>query len=999
MRLRTFCACFCCFLLAAVAVFAQQAFYGSIVGNVTDASGAVIPSASVKVTNVETGVTLDLKTNSLGTYEAQNLNPSTYQVKVTAPGFKTFVRENVILAGGQEVRADARLEVGTTGQQVTVTASTLQINTETATTTIPVITHDAMVTLPNVSGVPTWPDPYNGLLVGYADLGNNAYSIGGAISTLDAEVQDGMRVEGQNNYVGGSRGLARPSVDSVDELIITTSEPSAEYPEAAAIETVMKSGTNIFHGSLWWDWGNKDLNAGDYFTHVQEPFIINHYGGSVGGPIRKDKTFVFFSYQGFDNPTTAVWTSSIPTAQMMEGNLSAFLNVGYAGLSQAYPVHDPLTGQSFPDNIIPSALINPIAQKVLSYYPSQPNFNSGLGYADNYLNPYLVTRKEENWDLRPDQYWTPGEHTYVRWTHFHSPNADSATYLPGFGGNFFIMDSNILTVHHTSTLRPNLLNHVMFGLFRESDPLGPGLYEKEGSVPNYVTTLGIPGVPATQQAGFPWFSFSQTNLSQPYTNAFTGFYERFIELRDDVTWEKGRHNIHAGFDFRRNTQGSAMVGGAAQINSASCPFGCFNFTGYFSGLDFGDFLLGYPFTTSLYTMPPPNFNNRNEEGLFIQDDIKVTKKLNVSLGLRYDLFPSFTSENGFLDEFDPAKQRFIVATQAGISAIPSPVSGILPYPVVSANAAGLPPSLVRTEENNFGPRIGFAYRLMKDTVVRGGFGLYYDPLVSTARNLFSGFYAMTQSYPTVQPAPGATPILTMQNPFTGSYSASSSISFVNIEPNIRIDKTYSYNLAVERQWRANAITVEYSNKSSIIPYWYNMNAVEPSLTPFSGSELPFPSLGFMPHLANGLRYWYNGLRVDAKRRMATGLFFDVTYVYNKEIDDLGGIYAETGFYPENPFDRDRDRGRGGILPPHRLTINYIYQVPFGQGRLGFASSSPAGRVVNQVVKGWELAGTYNFQTSPPLTVTGNYLNSGRARTTMPPTQIPSLGEWIAWAYR
>jgi hypothetical protein len=587
----------------------------------------------------------------------------------------------------------------------------------------------------------------------------------------------------------------------------------------------------------------------------------------------------------------------------------------------------------------------------------------------------LVTRKEENWDLRPDQYWTPGEHTYVRWTRFHSPNAASATYLPGFGGNYFIMDSNIITAHHTSTLRPSLLNHVMLGLFRENDPLGPGLYQAQGSTPNYVSQLGIPGIPASQQAGFPWFSFSELGLSQPYTWAFTGFYERFIELRDDLTWTKGRHNIQAGFDFRRNTQGSATVGGGGQINSSNCAFGCFNFTGYFSGLDFADFLLGYPFTTSVYTMDPPDFRDRDEWGVFVQDDIKVTSKLNLSLGFRYDLFPGFTSQHGYFDEFDPLSKRFIVANQAGVNAIPSPVMGIMPYPVVTAQAASLPQTLVRTDEDNFGPRIGIAYRVMKDTVVRAGFGLYYSPLVSAGRNLFSGFYAMTQSYPTVEPAPGAAPILTLENPFTGSYSASSSISFIYIQPSMEVDKHYSYNLAVERQWRGNAITVEYTNKSSILPYWYNMNAVHPSLAPFSATELPFPSLGNVAELANGLRYWYNGLRINAKRRMARGLFFDVAYVYNKEIDDLGGVYADTGFYPEDPFNRDRDRGRGGILPPHRLTINYIYHLPFGTGRLGLNNSQLGGRAVNQVIKGWELAGTYNFQTSPWLTVDASYLNA------------------------
>jgi trimeric autotransporter adhesin len=275
--------------------------------------------------------------------------------------------------------------------------------------------------------------------------------------------------------------------------------------------------------------------------------------------------------------------------------------------------------------------------------------------------------------------------------------------------------------------------------------------------------------------------------------------------------------------------------------------------------------------------------------------------------------------------------------------------------------------------------------LMKDTVVRAGFGVYYSPLVSTGRSLFSGLYAMTQSYPTVQPAPGAAPILTLQNPFTGNYKASSSISFFTPETSLDVDKHYSYNLAVERQWRANAITVEFTNKTSIVPYEHNLNAVQPSLTPFSATELPFPALGSVTQESGGARYWYNGLRIDARRRMATGLFFDVTYVYNKTIDDLGGISGERAGSPENPFNRDRDRSRSSILPPHRVTVNYIYQIPFGAGRLGFSNSAPTGRVVNQVVKGWEVAGTYDFSTSPWLNVTGNYLNSSGANYDAPNT--------------
>ena len=375
MKRRICLAAVSCLLIAGFAP-AQQAFYGSIVGNVTDASRAAIPNAAVTVTNTDTNVDIEVTSSESGLYQALNLKTGTYRVKITAPGFQTFVRENIILQAGQQARIDASLQVGEMTQTVEVRSEAPLINTETATTQLTgIFQHRNTVTLPNWGGPSNvFPDIYYQLLFGHADVNNFAFVIGGTLSGQNAEVQDGMRIEGQRHYVGGNRGLARPGVESVEEVVVTTTSPSAKYPNPSAIETVMKSGTNDWHGSLMYIHGNKALNAPSYFTHVKTPFILHQYFGSIGGPIKKNKTFFFFGQQGFHHPNGEESFSSIPTARMRSGDLSEFLDRNFMRGNPTV-VNDPLTGQPFPNNVIPSSRIDPIARKILEVYP-QPNRGS-----------------------------------------------------------------------------------------------------------------------------------------------------------------------------------------------------------------------------------------------------------------------------------------------------------------------------------------------------------------------------------------------------------------------------------------------------------------------------------------------------------------------------------------------------------------------------------------------------------------------------------------------
>ena len=960
--------------------FGQQAFYGAILGDVTDATGSAVPKADVAVTSVEQGVTVKVTSNQNGFYQVLDLNPGHYTIKVTAQGFEAFVRESVELTGGNEVRVNAPLTLGVMTQQVVVGGSSPQINTETATTAIAPITHEATVTLPNTGNAFTqFPDIYNQLLYGYANVNNSAFSIGGALSSQNGEIQDGMRIEGQSDIVGGGRGLARPSIDSVDEVVVTTSNPSAKYPNPAAIETVMKGGTNVIHGSAWYSNSNTDLNAAQYLSHTKSLFLEDQYGASIGGPVLKNKTFFFFSFQGFYNPSGIQSISSVPTQKMKAGDFSDFLNPAYlkaAGIANPIQLYNPFGGTPFPNNVIPTNLLSPVAQNILKVFPD-PNFSSGKSYVQDYFLTGLLLRKEANFDTRIDHYFTPDEHIYGRFTFFRSPNGATQSGIPGFGGNSFIENGRILTVHFLSRLKPSLLNHLMVGYFRVHTPTSNGYFASSATPWN--SQLGISGVPSTQDAGFPYFTFSQTALTQPVSYNVGEADEDIWHVRDDVTWNRGRHSVSMGVEGRHDRQGNPYPG-PSQTNNGSCAYGCMNFNGSWTagpgstGLDFADFILGLPYTSQLQILSPPDFRNRKELGAFVQDDIKWSSRLSISLGLRYDYFPTLRSENDLAAVFSPAAKAIVVPSNKALAEIPKNI--ILTYPVLTASQAGLPAALIGNVKDDFGPRVGVAYRIADNTVVRSGFGIYHTPLASTGKKLLSGPFSATSTFPSVQPTAGSQPVLTIANPYSTAGNGSPLLNFFAPSQDVRPDTHYDYNFTVEHQFGANAVTVEYQGKKSIVPWAPNLNAIPASLIPFSLARLPYPTLGTVTGLLNGAHYNYNALNIEARRRFAHGLFFDVSYAFAKATDDISGISGETAGSSEDPFNRLRDHGQSSIIPPQRMTVNYVYQLPFGKaGSMLALPNQGAGKAINWVIQGWETAGTYNFQTGAPLTPSTTYRNA------------------------
>lgn len=956
----------------------QQAHYASIIGNVTDQSSAVLPGADVRITSVEAGVTFELKTNEQGLFQALNLTPGTYRVAVSAPGFRTSVREGIVLAGSQQARADFKLEVGAVTQSVEVKAASPQINTENATSRVAPISHYQTVTLPNTGGARHL-DPYSQLSVGYADINNAAFSVGGALSGQNAEIQDGMRVSGQVDLQANNRGIVRPTVESVQELIVTTSNPTARYNEPAAIETILKSGTNDWHGSLFYQHGNRALNARGYFTHQKQEFLLHQYGGSIGGPVRKNKTFFFFAYGGIEDQQMQPFFGNFPTPRMKRGDFSELIDPAFlrqAGFANPIIVRDPVTGQPFVNNVIPAARIGAIAGRIASVYPD-PNYDSGRGYISNQLLGSLNLARQSNFDIRVDHYFSPTQRTYGRFSYYNLAQSRDRVYFPDFWGNWFKIRGRVATVHHTSTVGSSFTNHAMLGVFFKRSPGGAGLFDEE--VIPWNQRLGISGIAPEFDRGFPLLTFSQSTITTPATFGPLAPRERIYNFQDNVGWIRGRHSIQTGFEFRRDNEGVPYQ----WMHSFNCAFGCMTYSGRWSGFDFADLMLGLPLSAARYTPAPGDMRPRNEWAGYIQDDFRWTPRLSLSLGLRYNYFGPVTSEGGLMALFDPAGNRLVVPSEKSIQAIPRGVS--LPMPVVTADQAGFPSSLLQSNKNDWQPRIGVAYRVLSNSVIRAGWGVYRTALIGTARRLLTGPFDITEDFPAQQPPQGAPPVLSLASPYQTSSTSRPLLNFFAPEKNLKNLLHYDYNFAVEHQIGANAFSAEYVGKKSIVPWGPDLNAVPASLTPFSRSRLPFPALGSIATLRNGAHYNFNALRLEARRRLIRGLFYDVTYVWSKTIDDLGGISGETAGTSEDPFNRLRDRAESPLIAPHRMTVNYIYQLPFGKGGALAFSNEGAGRVANYIIRGWETAGTYNFQTAAKLTPSGSYRDSSNRQYDAPNT--------------
>ena len=706
-----------------------QSTYGAIIGTVKDTSGAVVANASVKITNIDENTIRDVQSKSNGDYELLNILPGHYTVTVTAPGFETSTTTGLVLVSRQTLRIDPELHVGQMSQSVTVEASDAGVIATDTQVIQETFDPQKLLNLPANIRANGNTSPYQliQVLPGVQADDSGNFSIQGGIQSQTQYSVDGISV----TNVGGNSPLtnAFPSSESIAEIKVQGVGNPAEYGQVGDVTTISRSGTNQFHGALFWYTQNAAMNALNFGETTKPKLIANDFGASVGGPVviphlynGKDKTFFYGTYEGFRYPKSSTVQDAVPTQAMLNGNFNA----------EGVTVVDPLTGTPFPNDTIPSNRINSVAQKILTLYPLPNAGGTTSLHAANYIVNRDTSYHSDQYDIRVDQYLTSRQSIFGRWTWKD---------ITGLSANDLLIPSTtnpdnyrLLVLAHNFTIKPNLLNEARFGFTRNDSGYTNPFDGKSFS--NSLGLQGLIGLPAFFN-GLPEVDIA--NLNGLTADRLQGISKnRTYQAVDNVTWTLGRHTFKFGFDYR-HIEALSPLGFLGGDN-----YGNFNFSGQFSGAPFADFLLGIPSNTGLDNVQMDNDGITNHYNAYAQDSFRVNPRLTLEFGLRYEFHPGYHDASGNIGNFDPSYAKSgaviypdgtskLLATGFLQSANACPelgskdgpsLNGAPCMPVLSNSQAGLPESL-RTAPHRFMPRFGFAWRPFDNkTVFRGGFSFY-----------------------------------------------------------------------------------------------------------------------------------------------------------------------------------------------------------------------------------------------------------------------------------
>ncbi len=948
----------CLGIISSYCSFSQN-ITGTILGTITDSSGAAVTGASITV--VDANTSLEYKAaGGVSEYTVTNLPPGTYSVRAELSGFKPSLTKDVILLASRSVRVNVVLSPGSVNQTVEVTASAPVVNSESATlgnvlesgaiTTVPLNgrTVDRLIRIsagvttdnsnnPRVAGSPYWGGiSFNVDGVGYNDSGNGggAYSYRHGLST-------------------------QPSVDAIGEFKIDSNSMKAEFESGVSVTVVTKSGSNQIHGSALWFNRNREYAAQNFFQTGQPkaPFNRNELGGTVGGPIVKNKLFFFGSFEDLLERSSITTSGlSVPTSAMRSGN--------FTGLAT---IVDPLNGAPFPNNQIPMNRIDPRAQALAAKYP-QPNV-TGLsgGTLQNYIasipNKYDVYR----FGARVDYKLSDSDSFFVNLNYSKGdPYFVAQNYPLGYGsweyGGYTTKSANATYTH---TFSPTVVNEARFGFLshasgrqgmnRDFDPrsLFPGLYP--------VDYGGLPNINITSYTPIGDYGGAQV---PPETTP---------QYIDSLSIVHGKHTVKTGLDiaiYRVSSTPTVAGLGSGLVNNAG--LGRFDFTGRYTSATttaapanaVADFLLGTANATYRSSGSPAEVFSSTRYSAYVQDDIQISRKLTLSAGLRYMVQIPWSERDGRMTQFDTtsgklylAGSQFPAATQQAL---------VNAYPITFAKNIGLSDTLIKTDTNNWQPRIGLAYRPFGTgkTVIRSGFGVYTSFLP-----VFIGFRQLGFSNPpfllaeSFESTAGRTPSLTLANPFPGTGTLSPNPTITAVQNNLKNAESYQWNFTLEHEVARNlGVRASYvGNRSAHLP-WYNfpINLSKQQIPGTLQPNRPYQPWADILMLASGGSSIMHELQLEATKRYSAGLTFQLEYAWTSSIDDTPTVGG-----PQDPYNTRADRGNTDGVRRHVFSAAYSYELPFGRGK-PFLSSSKG--FVNAVIGGWQIAGITYLRTGTPFSL-------------------------------
>lgn len=978
---------------------AQTGTGGTILGTVTDPSGAIVPNASITVTNIDTNQSREVKTNQSGDYLLPGLQIGHYKLRAEVSGFKAVEQTNIALNVGDRERVDFKLEVGNTQQSVTVEATPVAVQSESGEVS-------SVITGQQVSQLATNGRSIYSLATLTAGASSNMSDLNIPTSTGgDATVSfNGMRQNhnlwlvdgGEASDRGGAGGMdVMPSIDSIAEFRTMTSNYSAEFglSSAGTMTMVIKSGTKDFHASAWEFNRNDALDAANFINNangVKTPELrFNTFGFNVGGPVfipkvynkDRDRTFFFFNMewrkliQGGNVNTTVPSTSeyggnfgstaiTVPTAaQLAPGILKKFAAAGLA------------PGQAFPNNKIPTSLLDPNAQLLLQagiFPAANGNGNQFVGGSN------LPTNLREE-IVRIDHRFSD---KFSVFGHFVTESVDqrygttqwSGDNVPTIG-NQFSNPGYHAVVHATYSITPTLLNEVAYNQNGNVLDLTPaGIYKRPDG-------LSIPELfPGNNLNRIPSISLGQlgTNYdvgSWPWHNQADDY-----QVRDDISWVKGVHQFKFGASWALYKKVQDLFGPTQ---------GSFSFNGQYTGNDFADFLLGLSNSYNELAVQDKGYWNNISPAAYFEDNWKVTPRLTLNLGLRWDGIPHTYEANDRMSNFYPglynpsnaallsADNNSILPTSPGLGPSPNPIlKGYQFYlnGIGIAGQNGIPKGLVKDSWLDFGPRVGFAYDLTGagKTVLRGGFGVMYERIQGNdmynagPNQPFSAsvtFNNVALSNPSLSLQSGQT--LTAPIPI-GSITGLAYTDY-------KSPSSYQYSMGVQQQLSPGSVlSIAYvGNQNRHQNDYRETNLPDPSVLscliagnascPYN-TVVPYRGFNSIKLSENAENGHYNGLQIELRSKIHDALTLQAAYTLSRAIDPAGSVASFGGdlYTVSNPYDRSYDYGPAGSDRTHIGLVSFVYELPFFRTGHSMLTRSMLG--------GWEMSGIVTMQSGLPLNI-------------------------------
>lgn len=922
---------FACFLLTAVCMFAQSTT-GEIAGTVTDPTGAAVPGVGITFTNENTGEVKVVESGATGDYLATQLQVGTYQASVQSEGFRTVERPGIALSALQSLRVDFVLELGQVTETVTITSQAPQVDTRS--TQIGMTVDDRRIKdlplngrnpldlvrlVPGVQRVSTTIRP---------SFGQQNMNINGGRHFSVNYLLDG----GSMSYFHRGQGLILPPPDAVQEFRVSTTGVTAEHGRGfSVISAVTRSGTNEFHGSVWHFLRNDALDARNFFSRTVPKLRFNQFGGTIGGPIARDKSFFQFTYQGQRIREDRLRTAFPATADERVGN--------FAG---ADPITDADTGNPFPGNIVPPSQLDPVAKFMLDGWVPLPDRPNG-----SFVTQVSQPSDDNQYLTRIDHNLTDRHKINFRLFYDHNQgadplrNADFVNYGPNPRFNrmqtYTLEDNYLITPTFVNTIR---LTYTRFN-YQESIPFDDDLADFGATDFNHAggVVKSRPLVQITNRFRLGPGRHRQ-RLSQNYA------------LSWNMSWVKGNHNFKWGLDTQRNQflyRDNRATGSEWQ------------FTGNRTGLPMADFVTGR--ARRVRQASPIEFDHRYiQSGIFFQDSFKIRRNVTMTVGVRNEFYPRWEEQQN---------QQTSMVPGATSSFIPDAPDGLI----------WLSDSQFPYQDNlvNIAPRFGVAWDVFGNgrTSVRTGYGVSYDPLTAEMAGGVQALQPFGASVDLNEPFALSAPFRGTLNPFPFIFDPSSP-NFVfpvtipkGFAVGLRNPYMQTYNLTLQQQVTDNLmVEIAYvGNVGRNLTYNREQNMAifgEGATGRNTDARRIYQGYGSIGELNSGANSSYNSLQLQIQRRFSRGLTFQTAYTYGRAIDEVltsSAFATVTQNGLQNPSDRSAERGRGDFDIQQRLVGSFLYEIPAPKG------------VMSKVLGGWELGSIITLQEGRPF-----HVDAGRDRS-------------------